>query len=136
MQRSSGGWGVVAVRGGVPPVGVEPTLGTLLGGRPLPLGYGGWVMIPRPVRTILARANRERKIRPGSHIQFMLPDPPPRSANAKRYQFALRWKNCAHSVAGQRALLGHRTCARCRPADPGRPARATEHLVQHRRGDP
>src|ERR1022692_1769373 len=33
----------------VPPVGVEPTLGTLLGGRPLPLGYGGWVIIP-PLR--------------------------------------------------------------------------------------
>jgi hypothetical protein len=30
----------------VPPVGVEPTLGTLLGGQPLPLGYGGAVMIP------------------------------------------------------------------------------------------
>jgi hypothetical protein len=25
----------------VPPVGFEPTLRTLLGGRPLPLGYGG-----------------------------------------------------------------------------------------------
>ena len=34
---------------GVPPVGVEPTLGTLLGGRPLPLGYGGSEMIPRAV---------------------------------------------------------------------------------------
>ena len=31
---------------GVPPVGVEPTLGTLLGGRPLPLGYGGGFIIP------------------------------------------------------------------------------------------
>ena len=60
---------------GVPPVGVEPTLGTLLGGRPLPLGYGGWVMIPRPVRTILARANRERKIHPGAHIQFVADGP-------------------------------------------------------------
>ena len=30
----------------VPPVGVEPTLGTLLGGRPLPLGYGGDHIIP------------------------------------------------------------------------------------------
>jgi hypothetical protein len=29
----------------VPPVGVEPTLGTLLGGRPLPLGYGGGFII-------------------------------------------------------------------------------------------
>jgi hypothetical protein len=28
------------------PVGVEPTLGTLLGGRPLPLGYGGGFIIP------------------------------------------------------------------------------------------
>jgi hypothetical protein len=55
---------------GVPPVGVEPTLGTLLGGRPLPLGYGGWVMIPRLVRTILAQANRERKIHPSAQIQF------------------------------------------------------------------
>src|SRR5690348_5751401 len=58
---------------GVPPVGVEPTLGTLLGGRPLPLGYGGWVMIPRSVRTILAQANGGRKIRPGAHIQFLTP---------------------------------------------------------------
>ena len=33
----------------VPPVGVEPTLGTLLGGRPLPLGYGGFMRIPRTV---------------------------------------------------------------------------------------
>src|SRR5215471_9885564 len=65
--------GVAAGTRGVPPVGVEPTLGTLLGGRPLPLGYGGWVMIPRAVRTILARANRGRNIRPGSHIQFMHP---------------------------------------------------------------
>ena len=55
---------------GVPPVGVEPTLGTLLGGRPLPLGYGGWVMIPRLVRTILAQANRGRKIHPSAQIQF------------------------------------------------------------------
>jgi hypothetical protein len=30
----------------VPPVGVEPTLWTLLGGRPLPLGYGGDHIIP------------------------------------------------------------------------------------------
>jgi len=40
----------------VPPVGVEPTLGTLLGGRPLPLGYGGWVMIPRLTPVIRDRA--------------------------------------------------------------------------------
>jgi hypothetical protein len=44
----------------VPPVGVEPTLGTLLGGRPLPLGYGGIAMIPRnrlvtPCKPINAR---------------------------------------------------------------------------------
>jgi hypothetical protein len=31
----------------VPPVGVEPTLRTLLGGRPLPLGYGGGTIILR-----------------------------------------------------------------------------------------
>src|SRR5215472_5824988 len=43
------GAGVQATRG-VPPVGVEPTLGTLLGGRPLPLGYGGSEMIPRAVQ--------------------------------------------------------------------------------------
>src|SRR5215475_16228141 len=91
--------------GGVPPVGVEPTLGTLLGGRPLPLGYGGWVMIPRAVGTILAQANRGRKIRLGSHIQFMCPG----STNAKRYQSAVIRMNCAHSVAGQWALLGHRS---------------------------
>ena len=30
----------------VPPVGVEPTLWTLLGGRPLPLGYEGVPIIP------------------------------------------------------------------------------------------
>jgi hypothetical protein len=39
----------------VPPVGLEPTLGTLLGGRPLPLGYGGFMRIPRTVQ-INARA--------------------------------------------------------------------------------
>src|SRR6266581_4618088 len=68
-------WGSLQVVRGVPPVGVEPTLGTLLGGRPLPLGYGGWVMIPRSVRTILAQANRGRKTRPGAHIQFAHSDP-------------------------------------------------------------
>ena len=67
--------GSLLVARGVPPVGVEPTLGTLLGGRPLPLGYGGWVMIPRSVRTILAQANGGRKIRPGAHIQFVHSDP-------------------------------------------------------------
>src|SRR6516165_2055812 len=70
-QRSFARRGVVAGALGVPPVGVEPTLGTLLGGRPLPLGYGGWVMIPRPVLSILARGHGGRKIRPGSHMQFM-----------------------------------------------------------------
>src|SRR5260370_22932263 len=75
MQRCRGFRGVDAGTRGVPPVGVEPTLGTLLGGRPLPLGYGGWVMIPRSVRTILAQANRGRKIRPGAHIQFVRSDP-------------------------------------------------------------
>ena len=79
IQQSFKRLGVVAGTRGVPPVGVEPTLGTLLGGRPLPLGYGGWVMIPRPVGTILARANGGRKIRPGSHMQFMRPDPRMRS---------------------------------------------------------
>jgi hypothetical protein len=34
----------------VPPVGVEPTLGTLLGGLPLPLGYGGFMRIPERFR--------------------------------------------------------------------------------------
>jgi len=37
----------------VPPVGVEPTLGTLLGGRPLPLGYGGFAIVPRDVQITL-----------------------------------------------------------------------------------
>src|SRR6516165_233868 len=68
QRRRRGGFSQLPV--GVPPVGVEPTLGTLLGGRPLPLGYGGWVMIPRRVRTILAQANRERKIHPSAQIQF------------------------------------------------------------------
>src|SRR5579859_8038307 len=71
--------------GGVPPVGVEPTLGTLLGGRPLPLGYGGWVMIPRSVRTILAQANGGRKIHPGSHIQFTMLRPRMRSVTFLPY---------------------------------------------------
>ncbi len=39
----------------VPPVGVEPTLGTLLGGRPLPLGYGGLVIIPRSLGITLGQ---------------------------------------------------------------------------------
>jgi hypothetical protein len=46
----------------VPPVGVEPTLGTLLGGRPLPLGYGGWIRIPRPRQIIRGRPMGWRKI--------------------------------------------------------------------------
>src|SRR5213592_4281602 len=46
---------------GVPPVGVEPTLGTLLGGRPLPLGYGGWAMIPRSAPIIRDRAMGVKK---------------------------------------------------------------------------
>ncbi len=35
------------LRIGVPPVGFEPTLRTLLGGRPLPLGYGGALIVTR-----------------------------------------------------------------------------------------
>src|SRR5207342_2891679 len=54
----------------VPPVGVEPTLGTLLGGRPLPLGYGGWVMIPRLSPIIRGRPMGWRKIPCGAYIQF------------------------------------------------------------------
>jgi hypothetical protein len=46
-------------RSAVPPVGVEPTLGTLLGGRPLPLGYGGVAMIPRTHVTIPDNAIRK-----------------------------------------------------------------------------
>jgi hypothetical protein len=49
-------------RSAVPPVGVEPTLGTLLGGRPLPLGYGGGAMIPRTHVTILDNAIRNRLV--------------------------------------------------------------------------
>jgi len=48
---------------GVPPVGVEPTLGTLLGGRPLPLGYGGGFIIP-PVQL------PERGVTPDRDIIF------------------------------------------------------------------
>lgn len=40
-------WDIVSYPESVPPVGVEPTLGTLLGGRPLPLGYGGGTIILR-----------------------------------------------------------------------------------------
>jgi hypothetical protein len=55
-------------RSAVPPVGVEPTLGTLLGGRPLPLGYGGVAMIPRTHVTIPDNAISNRLVfydRPG-----------------------------------------------------------------------
>ena len=87
---------------GVPPVGVEPTLGTLLGGRPLPLGYGGWVMIPRLVRTILAQANRGRKNHPSAQIQFTAPRPRMRSVtNLPNF--------CIHralSVAARRRAVG------------------------------
>ena len=86
---------------GVPPVGVEPTLGTLLGGRPLPLGYGGWVMIPRLVRTILAQANRGRKIHPGAQIKFTALRPRMRSVtNLPNF--------CIHRVLSVAALrAGH-----------------------------
>jgi hypothetical protein len=40
-------WDIVSYPESVPPVGVEPTLRTLLGGRPLPLGYGGGTIILR-----------------------------------------------------------------------------------------
>src|SRR5215831_21319483 len=96
VQRNSRG-GVVAGTRGVPPVGVEPTLGTLLGGRPLPLGYGGWVMIPRPVRDHSCSGEWGEK----NSLRFTYSIHAPRSANAKRYQFALLWMNCAHSVAGR-----------------------------------
>ena len=58
----------------VPPVGVEPTLGTLLGGRPLPLGYGGFMRIPRTV-PINARAADYYGLDPRSisPIQFLSP---------------------------------------------------------------
>src|SRR6516162_1116582 len=79
MQRCQKSGGSLQWRGGVPPVGDEQTLGTLLGGRPLPLGYWVWVMIPRSVRTILAQVNGGRKTRPGSHIQFARRDPRMRS---------------------------------------------------------
>src|SRR5215471_12545269 len=95
MRRCRRLLGVVAGPRDVPPVGVEPTLGTLLGGRPLPLGYGGWVMIPRWVRTILARPNGGRKIRPGAHIQFARSDRRMRSVT----NFAWVRKKSTHSVA-------------------------------------
>src|SRR6516164_2267141 len=52
----------------VPPVGVEPTLGTLLGGRPLPLGYGGATRIPRRGRIIRGPGNGRRDIFSGVRI--------------------------------------------------------------------
>src|SRR5581483_3695380 len=78
----------------VPPVGVEPTLGTLLGGRPLPLGYGGWDMIPRSVRTILAQPNGEEK----ASAQFRHPIPRLGPVNAKRYHYRLIYKDCTQRV--------------------------------------
>ncbi len=53
----------------VPPVGFEPTLRTLLGGRPLPLGYGGALIVTlislsiRPVRTSIGAAAGARYFR-------------------------------------------------------------------------
>jgi hypothetical protein len=94
-SRHRRGWrSLRGYRMGVPPVGVEPTLGTLLGGRPLPLGYGGAVMIPPPVRTILARANRGEKNPPGYTYSIRCP----RSPNAQRYHFAGACIHCALSV--------------------------------------
>src|ERR1019366_2988980 len=52
----------------VPPVGVEPTLGTLLGGRPLPLGYGGWVIIPPPRGINSWRTEFGGIVSPGGYI--------------------------------------------------------------------
>ena len=43
----------------VPPVGLEPTLPTLLGGSPLPLGYGGAKIVPHGAPIFRAfRVNR------------------------------------------------------------------------------
>src|SRR5690242_8354481 len=129
MHQGFRDW-AVAVMTGVPPVGVEPTLGTLLGGRPLPLGYGGWVMIPRSVQSILAQTNGGRKIRPGAHIQFVRSGP---ECEALPICLDLEELRTQRSRAG--ALLGHHTCARRRPAYSGRSAGTAEHLVQHGRGD-
>src|SRR5215469_74019 len=77
----------------VPPVGVEPTLGTLLGGRPLPLGYGGWVMIPRPPLIIRGRPLGWRKL-PLSCIYSILRS----CANAERNHIALTRLWCVQRV--------------------------------------
>jgi hypothetical protein len=61
----------------VPPVGVEPTLRTLLGGRPLPLGYGGGTIILRvqlPNRGVTTTASNN----------FLLPREPFPEGNAQR----------------------------------------------------
>jgi hypothetical protein len=54
----------------VPPVGVEPTLGTLLGGRPLPLGYGGLVIIPRALTRILH--SRIKVVRFSCNVAYLI----------------------------------------------------------------
>jgi hypothetical protein len=70
----------------VPPVGLEPTLGTLLGGRPLPLGYGGWVIIPRRAGTTLGEPNWVGMFPLG--VTYLIPLGPP---NAKRNHYAGWW---------------------------------------------
>jgi hypothetical protein len=49
----------------VPPVGLEPTLRTLLGGRPLPLGYGGALII-----TQLRYLSSNQIFAPGASIRI------------------------------------------------------------------
>jgi hypothetical protein len=61
----------------VPPVGVEPTLGTLLGGRPLPLGYGGGTII---LRTQLPN----RGVTKTSSVYFFPPSTAVSGRNAER----------------------------------------------------
>ena len=71
--------------GQVPPVGLEPTLRTLLGDRPLPLGYGGALIVPRfcylsPDRYFLLKRSGES--------EFSIPSLRPKHPDAQRHRQA------------------------------------------------
>ena len=105
----------------VPPVGLEPTLALLLGGRPLPLGYGGWPIIHRRIYINEKQIYSDRQVCPGTFIQLVNNVHRMRSVTT----IDLRHKRCvtglAHKPASQRPHTNGRRIAHVMPALATRP---------------